>query len=51
MPQSIYPEKAVQVTSEQIQAQVTLEEILEAGERIAKQLAIITGLDLEKGDK
>lgn len=50
MPQSIYPEPLEKITEWDINAQVTAEEILEVGERIAKQLAIVTGLDLEKGD-
>ena len=39
-----------EVTEQEVSAQVTAEEILEVGERIAKHLATITGLDLEKGD-
>ncbi len=50
MPQSIYPEPPEKVTGPEVSAQVTAEEILEVGERIAKQLATITGLDLEKGE-
>ena len=50
MPQSVYPEPPEEVTAQDVSAQVTAEEILEVGERLAKHLAIITGLDLEKGD-
>ena len=51
MPQSVYPvpfneDIAIADTT----AQVSREELVEASERIAKQLAIITGLDAEKGE-
>ncbi len=50
MPQSVYPLPLQDTEEVDVSIQTTTEEILEAGERIAKQLATITGLDLEKGD-
>ncbi len=53
MPSQITPNVTIikgTVSTDDSELRATAEEILEANERLLKQLSLVTGLELEKGD-